>query len=656
MIKKRLLASITAGLLAVSTLIPFSGAAADTAYINNADLMPKYVPDSQVKLDEQGTPEWVSGLIMTAVRIQTSTPEGTLASAVKVLDHYQEMGVNGLWILPVNDPGPAGNGYSNLGPHSINPSITGKQGKGDKVTIADYEEGWQEFKKFVDEAHKRNIRIILDTLSWGVAKDSKLPTKYPNFFRNEQVDGYNYKWKDTLTEEPNQEFVNWYIEQLVEIAKKTGLDGYRFDSEPNHAGYTVHDQLRQALYKNGRKVMLMSEHSNDRGQIYDLEQQGVEDSWNNRLSTNPKLTFLDKYNLVDSIKNGENIGSRASQDLGNGGTYRFYTHGLTNHDHLKSTVRGNRLAIGYQAIYAPFIPMWYMGEEWIETYQQKASIEAEKNEKVLYAFKIDWSNLDKAENRKFYEDVKAMIRVRRQYPEIFSYFPEEQRNTNICKVDVNGCEGDLAYARYSGDTAIVIVPNYNVHDKSGKMTVYLPFKDMELDYYSKYTVTDAITGKSIVSGNAKQVAEFAVTVPANDMRVIKVQAAGKYTVEPDKDNNAGNNQSGNQGNAGVNPGGSNQGNNTGTNYGDNDGNDQTSSIEENQSDISSESESSDNSVVSSDVEDNTSSTESRKDSPTDNKNDSGSNVLWIVLGIIGGVIVLGGGAVAVVYAVKKRSV
>lgn len=648
MIKRRFLASITAGLLAAS-LIPFSGAAADTAYINNADLMPKYVPDSQVTLDAQGTPEWVSGLILTAVRIQTATPEGTLASAVKVLDHYQEMGVNGLWILPVYDPGAAGNGYSNLGPHSIDPRITGKEGKNDKTTIADYEEGWQEFKKFVDEAHKRNIRIILDTLSWGVAKDSKLPEKYPSYFSStkENVDGFNYEWKDPNTEEMNQPFIDWYIKQHVEIAQKTGLDGWRFDSEPRHAGYAVHDQLRQALYKSGRKMMLMSEHSNDRGQIYDLEQQGVEDSWNNRLSNSPKFTFLDKYNLVDSIKNGKNIGSSASQALMNGGTYRFYTHGLTNHDHLKSTVQGNRLAIGYQAIYAPFIPMWYMGEEWIETYQQKPDIEAEKNEKVLYAFKLDWSNLDKAENRKFYEDVKAMIRVRRQYPEIFSYFPEEHRNTNICKVDVTGCEGDLAYARYSGDTAIVVVPNYNVHDKSGKMTVYLPFEDMGLDHYSRYTVTDAITGKSILSGNAKQVAEFAVTVPANDMRVIKVQASGKYEV---KDN------------PGTDPGGNTSSNPAG----------QPDSSQAGEPDASSDynpaedpaSEPDDNPT--SEPEDNpgsdpgsspNSSAGTQSPAPVIKPEDpkSGGPTLWIILGVVGGVLVLGG-AGAVIYAVRKRSV
>ncbi len=653
MTKKRTAALLSAGMVALSAFIlPSSFAAAEQdPYISNADLMPKYVPDSQVKLDAEGTPEWVSSLIMAEVRIQTATPEGTLQSAVKVLDHYQEMGVNGLWITPVADGGETGGGYTNCGPHSIDPALTGKPGKGEKKAIEDYREGWLELKNFIDEAHKRNIRILLDMVSWGVGKDSPLIAAHPDWFEGggEWGEGSkNFKWRDPRTEEENEDLVDWYQQQLVEIAILTGCDGFRHDLEPNsgHAGYEVLSGIRQKLLERGRKIVMVSEQQNERGRVFDFEQFGIGDAWNNRLAMKTTFTFLDKYNVVDSIKNGENIGSQGSQDLGE--SYRFYTHMLSCHDFVKSTVLGNRLAIGYQAIFAPFIPLWYMGEEWAETYENKLE---DTTDRALYFRQIDWNNLSKPENRAFYEDVKAMIRVRRQYPEIFSYFPEQLRDSNICKVDVTGCEDMLAYARYRGDTAILIVPNYNIHDQSGKMTVYLPFEDMGLDFYQRYTVTDAITGENIVSGKANEVAKFSLVVPSEDMRVIKVQATGKYEV---KDN------------AGTNPGG-----NTSSSSNSKPDNSQVGEpgVSSNYSPVEDPGSEPDNNPTS-EPEDNTSNTsDSNPGSSTSNSTGtqspapvikpenpkSGSPTLWIILGIVGGVVLLGG-AGAVIYTVRKRSV
>ena len=72
---------------------------------------------------------------------------------------------------------------------------------------------------------------------------------------------------------------------------------------------------------------------------------------------------------------------------------------------------------------------------------------------------IDWKTLDIPENRAFYEDFKKMLRIRRQYPEIFEYFPDNHRESNICKVDSN-CNLQ-AYARYADGKAILVLPNYS---------------------------------------------------------------------------------------------------------------------------------------------------------------------------------------------------
>jgi hypothetical protein len=92
-------------------------------------------------------------------------------------------------------------------------------------------------------------------------------------------------------------------------------------------------------------------------------------------------------------------------------------------------------------------------------------------------------------------------------------------------VTVSGGTNLQAYARYMNDTAILIIPNNN--NTSGTFTVNIPFAAMNIIDYNNYTLTDAETGQAIVSGSQNAVNNFQITVPSNDMRIIKVTASGQ---------------------------------------------------------------------------------------------------------------------------------
>lgn len=469
-----------------------------SAHINNSHLIPPIRPDSEVTLDANGTPDWARTLILSEIRIATATPEGTLESAVSVLEHYAEMGVNGIWVCPVYDPGKEGNGYSNVGPHSIDPAITGTK---------DYAEGWKALRRFVDEAHKRNIRIFLDVISWGTVNDSPLYTVHPDWYTGNSV------WGGREFNFGNEAFVTWYINEVVEIALKTDCDGFRYDVEPSYAGYTVDGEIRHRLLERGKKIFTIGEADNERGGVYDVEQGGITGTVTveNYHSPEPIYFMIDRYNIVDSIQKGEHIGSLAAQEQGMGGSYRYYTNCISNHDNRYPVVRGNRLAFGYSMVYTPFIPIWYIGEEW----------NAPRGDNdVLYFDRIDWAALEKDENRRFYEDVKAMIRIRRQYPEIFADYPDKFMQTHICKVETAG--GNLqAYARYADGIAILIIPNNNA-DGDRKITVALPFEMCGLSRKGRFTVTDAVSDAVIAEGNAEEADMVTVVVPPKDQRVLKM--------------------------------------------------------------------------------------------------------------------------------------
>lgn len=469
--------------------------------INNALLMPDIVPDDKVSVDENGTPDYISNLIFMQIRPLTATKEGTFESLTKVLDHCAEMGVNALWVSPIYDPGSLGNGYSNLGPHTVDPRLSGTD---------DYELGWLEVKKFVDKAHEMNIRIILDIITWGTVKGSELHRLHPSWYTGkDEYDGDAFDWT-------NKEFDEWYINTAVNIVLKTGCDGLRYDVEPKYAGYDICREIRQRLLALGRKPLMMSEHGNERLGAFDCEQIGISGSIHGFYEQVPEYYFLDILNLVDSIKTGNKIGSDQSQETGLCGTYRYYVNTITCHDHYYPVVCGNRLALGYQAIFAPFIPLWYIGEEWNNPRQE----DLDANGIVLYFNKIDWECLEKQENRIFYEDVKKMIRVRREHPDVFNYFAKSTRQANICKVESTG--GNLqSYARFIDEKALVVVPNYNKDNQCGEVSVKLCFSDLHLNAKKEYAVKDAFTGEIITS--ASDGTQITLHIPYADLSVLLIQ-------------------------------------------------------------------------------------------------------------------------------------
>lgn len=469
--------------------------------ISNADLIPEMKPDSLVSLDDNGTPDWANELIFAQVRISTATKEGTLKAAVEVLDHYAEMGVNALWICPVYEPGEGGNGYSNLGPHTVDPAITGTN---------DYNQGWLAVKKFVDEAHKRNIRILLDIISWGTVKGARLKEEHPDWYTGfDEWGGDAFNWK-------NEEFKEWYIKTAVDIVVTTGCDGFRYDVEPHYAGYAVDKEIRDRLHNLGIKPFMMSESGNERMNTYDCEQIGVTNSIPGYFEEEPVYYFINRSDIVDSIKLGVNIGSGLWKQKNCGCEHRYYVNTVTCHDHRYPVVKGNRLAIGYQAIFAPFIPQWYIGEEW----NNPLNIVEGNGGRVLYFNTIDWNSKNLPENNAFFEDVKKMIRIRRSFPEIFSVFPPHFKDSNICKVAASG-GGLQAYARYAGNTALLILPN--VFDESKKLNVKIPFDEMGFDINGTYRMIDAETGDVLFDRITPKTDTFEVMVEPVDQRIIEIR-------------------------------------------------------------------------------------------------------------------------------------
>lgn len=486
--------------------------------IDNSLLLPQYVPDEKVTLDSNGTPNWADNLIIAQCRAATAFPDGTFATSDIVLDHYAEMGVNCILFTPLSDRKGVGNGYTNLGLDTIDCTLTGKD---------DYEEGWQVFAEFVEKAHSRNIRIMIDIVSWGVY-DDKVPQalEHPDWFLGMGKYGYHYDWS-------NEELIEWWINEAVEIAEKTNIDGFRLDMEPEVAGYEVGNRLRTQLHEKGRKLLLLTEVDNERAGVYDLEQYGVSSFETGNVQEYMRSFdinfYINNLNIVDAIKKGEYMGTEYARSFDESGQWHYYTFCTSMHDHGNYNTNNTALALGYQSICAPYIPFFFIGEEWGNSLEH---VDGSR----LFHTKIHWDELNEPANRQMYEQIKSYIRIRWEYKNILGSWAGNHREANICKVLTSGKSDLQAYARYKDNQAIIVVPNYCIQEEECEMKIYLPFDDMQMANYLHFTVKNAITGEEIISGDKETVSSFVQNIPYADMGVYVVTATESFVSVQDVDN------------------------------------------------------------------------------------------------------------------------
>lgn len=482
--------------------------------IDNSSLVTPYKPDSEVSYDSTGYwPDYTKDLVMAEVNLAKASDGGTiLAKDIEpVLRHYAETGVNGLWVMPIHDQGVDNTSiYCNYGPHTICPYLTGVLDYGTDYSKfdGDYTQGFANFKEFVDLAHSYNIRIFIDIVPWGVSYKAPFYLNNPNYFTGDSG------WGGAEYDYDNAELEAWYKESVVNTYMATGVDGIRWDLEPNHFGYDTVKEIRETLNANGKKPLFFSEDINNRGtgayafeQCYGISGKGVG-------SQTVSEVFFRDIDIVEAIKTGAHIGASTTRPTwSTNGTAKYYAYQVSSHDVI-GYHHASLASWAYEYAFSSFIPIFYTGEEWCASHTGG-----------LAGYKVNWDELNNADNAKYFESVKQLLALRWMYKDILNSNVDNHKNTNICSVDVIGTDLVKGYARYAGNQAVVVVPNVNERSTAdATFTVELPMTDMGLGGHTYYTVTDMLTGDMIVSGSAAQVSYFSDVIEHNTAGVYLVSA------------------------------------------------------------------------------------------------------------------------------------
>lgn len=165
--------------------------------------------------------------------IDNGEENGTFLNAIERLDEVKEDGFNTLHVLPVNTPGKvkamgtAGSVYSPLDLLEIDPMLVDKN---------DPRSPKEQFKAFIDECHKRDIKVMLDLPSCA---SYEMFLSHPEWMARERdglaktPQGWNdirmfQPWEDEGKRTLNPKLLELH-KQFIDMCIDLGIDGIRAD-------------------------------------------------------------------------------------------------------------------------------------------------------------------------------------------------------------------------------------------------------------------------------------------------------------------------------------------------------------------------------------------------------------------------------------------
>ncbi len=358
---------------------------------------------------------------------------GTFETAISKFDYLTNLGVTAIEPLPINEfSGDQSWGYNYVLFYAPETSYVGTN----LTTV-------NTFKKFVDEAHKRSMAVILDLVFNHIGPSDDILAAYDPAYDWSNPQTYWYSGSTPWGPKPNYSnpiVRKFLIDSAKYLMKYYKVDGFRFDATAFIGDWPFLQELTSQLRSfasndnNGQNILLVAEHlPNDTwiNRKVSSGGAGFDSQWNVNLSHELKNLFktgpssLDINNIAnylvasylnngtdnqnpygiyaiqylsshDEVANGK---QRPAADLKNRGSW-----GNSEYDAQGQTITGLATAImafGY--------PMIFMGDEFLEGYYPNNQ-DWFRDDKP-----ITWANLVNTRATNTWRAVKDLINARKQH-------------------------------------------------------------------------------------------------------------------------------------------------------------------------------------------------------------------------------------------------
>ena len=189
----------------------------------------RHEPMALVKI---APPEWTRDAVIYQVNLRQFTAAGTLQAAEAELPRLQALGVDILWLMPIqpigerNRKGTLGSPYSVRDYRAVNPEFG----------------SFADFKKFVDRAHALGMKVILDWVANHSAWDNPLVAQHPDWYERDWKGDFHptswWDWSDIIEfDYARRELREYMADSMAFWVREAGIDGFRCDV----AGYVPLD-------------------------------------------------------------------------------------------------------------------------------------------------------------------------------------------------------------------------------------------------------------------------------------------------------------------------------------------------------------------------------------------------------------------------------
>jgi len=326
----------------------------------------------------------LNGQVIYEMHIGTFTQEGTWETAIRELPALAETGITVLEVMPVADfPGKFGWGYDGVALFAP----TRLYGKPD------------DFRRFVNEAHRLNMGVILDVVYNHLGPDGNYLREFSeNYFTKK----YPNEWGDAINFDGEQakQVREFFVSNAGYWIDEYHLDGLRldatqqmFDDSSPHILVEIGKRVREKAGRRG--TLLVTENECQHARIVRPVEQGgygLDGLWNDDFHHSARVVLTGKNDAyyTDYLGSPQEFISAAKWGyLYQGQWYKWqkkrrgraaldlqpaqFINYIENHDQIANSGRGERLhtlscagrhrAITALLLLSPGTPMLFQGQE-----------------------------------------------------------------------------------------------------------------------------------------------------------------------------------------------------------------------------------------------------------------------------------------------------
>ena len=187
-------------------------------------------------------PEWSKNSVLYEVNIRQFTPEGTFNAFAEHLPRLKALGVDILWLMPINPIG-----IKNR-----------KEALGSYYSVKDYEDvnpefgTLDDFKKLIAKAHELGFHLIIDWVPNHSSWDNKLAADHSDWYVKDSLGKFipplGTDWTDVIQFDWSDKELQDYMIGAFKFWVELGVDGFRVD-HPHKTPYEFWDRARAELEK-----------------------------------------------------------------------------------------------------------------------------------------------------------------------------------------------------------------------------------------------------------------------------------------------------------------------------------------------------------------------------------------------------------------------